>query len=68
VALINLIYKSYIRLLLLSAIGSNGVLAKSDRACSISTGFIGFLFGFVGYIRVGVAFIMPIYLAFDQPF
>ena len=25
------------------------VAAKSDRACSISTGFIGFLFGFVGY-------------------
>ena len=29
---------------------------------------IGFLCGFVGFIRVGGAFIMRIYLAFDQPF
>ncbi|MDC1501717.1 hypothetical protein N8559_01565 [Gammaproteobacteria bacterium] len=48
--------------------GSNAVSAKSDSACSISTGFIGFLFGFVGFIGVWDAFIMPIFSAFDQPF
>ena len=44
------------------------VAAKSDRACSISTGFIGFLFGFVGLVGLWIASIVPMLSAFGQPF